>query len=80
MSLSDRVAVLRKGEYIGTVETKETSPSELTDMMVGKKVVLDIGREEPKDVTERLRIDHLNVVDKDGKRALDDVSFTINGG
>ena len=38
LSLSDRVAVLRKGEYIGTVETAKTNEAELTEMMVGKKI------------------------------------------
>ena len=40
LSISDRVAVLRKGEHIATVNTAETSEAELTEMMVGKKVVL----------------------------------------
>ena len=44
LSLSDKVSVLRKGEYIGTVETAKTSESELTEMMVGKKVSLNIDR------------------------------------
>ena len=48
LALSDKVAVLRKGEYIGTVETKNTNEKELTEMMVGKKISLDIERAEPK--------------------------------
>ena len=40
MALSDRVAVLRKGSYIGTVNTKETSPQALTEMMVGVRWLL----------------------------------------
>lgn len=36
MEISDRVAVLRKGEYIGEVPTSQTNPQQLTDMMVGK--------------------------------------------
>ncbi len=40
MSLSDRVSVLRKGEYIGTVRTAETTEEQLTEMMVGKKLLL----------------------------------------
>ena len=47
LSLSDRVSVLRKGEYVGTVNTSETTESELTEMMVGKKVSLNIERSEP---------------------------------
>ena len=44
MSLSDKVAVLRKGQYIGTVNTSETNPQALTDMMVGRAVSLHIAR------------------------------------
>lgn len=80
MALSDRVAVLRKGEYVGTVDTAATSPEELTDMMVGRKVALDIGREEPVNVTRRLTVSHLSVTDKNGQKALDDVSFEAFGG
>lgn len=56
MSLSDKVAVLRKGEYVGTVNTAETNESELTEMMVGKKVTLNIDRSEPKDTQDRLTV------------------------
>ena len=44
MALSDKVAVLRKGKYIGTVKTSETNPQALTDMMVGHSVTLNIDR------------------------------------
>ncbi len=80
MSLSDRVAVLRKGEYVGSVNTAETSESELTEMMVGKKIDLNINRSQPKNVTERLVIENLNCYDRQGTKVLDDVSFTANGG
>lgn len=80
MALSDRVSVLRKGEYIGTVETKDTSESELTEMMVGKKVTLNIDRIEPKDPQPRLVIEHLGCMSREGVKLLDDVSFTANSG
>ena len=44
LSLSDRVSVLRKGEYIGTIETSQADEATLTEMMVGKKVTLNINR------------------------------------
>ncbi len=80
MSLSDKVAVLRKGEYIGTVNTAETNESELTEMMVGKKISLNIDRSEPKNVTPRLEVHHINCSNRDGIKMLDDVSFTANAG
>src|SRR5690606_24527860 len=55
MDVSDRVAVLRKGEYIGDVATSETSPQELTEMMVGHAVSLNIKRPLPVNPIERLK-------------------------
>ena len=49
LSISDRVAILRKGEYAGTVDTKDANESSLTEMMVGKKVELNIARPDPVD-------------------------------
>ena len=56
LSLSDKVAVLRKGEYIGTVETKDATETSLTEMMVGKKVSLNIDRSEPHENEDRLTV------------------------
>lgn len=80
LSLSDKVAVLRKGEYVGTVNTAETSESELTEMMVGKKISLNINRSEPKDSVDRLEVKNLNCVSEDGVKLLDNVSFTARSG
>ncbi|MBR6510045.1 MAG: ABC transporter ATP-binding protein [Clostridia bacterium] len=80
LSLSDRVAVLRKGEYIGTVETKNTSESELTEMMVGKKIDLNIDRSEPKNTADRLVIKNLDCINREGVKVLDDISFTAKAG
>ena len=80
LSISDRVAVLRKGERVATVQTAETCESHLTEMMVGKKVELNIHRPEPQNPTDRLVINHLNMTDADGIKVLDDVSFTARAG
>ena len=80
MEISDRVAVLRKGEHIATVETKETSEKQLTEMMVGKKVDLNIERATPHDVEDRLVVSHLCALNHDGVKVLDDVSFTARSG
>ncbi len=80
LSLSDKVAVLRKGEYIGTVNTAETNESQLTEMMVGKKIELDIHRSEPKNVVPRLEVHHVDCSNREGVLVLDDVSFTANAG
>ena len=63
MEVSDRVAVLRKGEFIGDVATSETNPQELTNMMVGRAVTLNIERPTPENVKPRLEVKHLSVKD-----------------
>ena len=80
LALSDRVSVLRKGEYVGTVNTAETNESELTEMMVGKKIDLNILRDEPVNPTERLVITGVDCVNREGVKVLDNVSFTAYSG
>lgn len=80
LSLSDRVAVLRKGEHIATVRTADTDEAELTELMVGKKVALNIERTEPENPQNRLEIAHLNCVNAEGIKVLDDISFVARSG
>ncbi len=80
MALSDKVAVLRKGKYIGTVKTSETNPQALTDMMVGHAVTLNIDRPRYERPVERLTVRGLTVLDGEGVKRLDNVSFTALGG
>ena len=80
LALSDRVAVLRKGEYIGSVNTSETDETELTEMMVGKKISLDIERSEPKNPTDRLTVKNVSCMNREGVKVLDGVSFTARSG
>ena len=80
LSLSDRVSVLRKGEYIGTVNTAETNESELTEMMVGKKISLNIDRSDPVDPVDRLIVKDICCINRDGVKLLDDISFTARSG
>ena len=80
MALSDKVAVLRKGKYIGTVNTAETNPQALTDMMVGRAVALNIDRPRYENPVPRLAVQHLTCLDAEGVKKLDDVTFTAMGG
>ncbi len=75
LSLSDRVAVLRKGRYIGTVDTCDATEMSLTEMMVGEKVVLDIERPEPTDVRLKLDVRDVTVVNKEGREVLSHATF-----
>ncbi len=80
MEISDRVSILRKGEYIGTVDTAKTNQKELTEMMVGKKTDLKIERIKTNLDKPLLEIRNLTVYKDDGSNAIDDASFYIRGG
>ena len=80
MELSDRVSVLRKGEYIGTVNTSETDEMKLTEMMVGKKVDLNIERSEPQNTVDRLVVKNINCINREGVTVLENISFTAKSG
>ena len=80
MELADRVAVLRQGSYVGEMAVSETNPQEMTNMMVGHAVTLNIDRPDPVNPVERLAVSHLTVVSEEGLTKLDDVSFTAMGG
>ena len=79
-SLSDRVAVLRKGQYVGQVRTADTNAQELTNMMVGHSVTLNIDRSEPVNPRPRIEVKDLTVRNEEGTVKLDHVSFTANTG
>ena len=80
MEISDRVSILRKGKYIGTVNTCETSEKELTDMMVGRKINLKINRVKTDFDRPLLEVRNLSVKADDGALAIKNVSFYIRGG
>ena len=80
LAISDRVAILRKGEYVGDIATKDADESTLTAMMVGEKVELNIDRPDPVNPVKRLDIQHLTVRSPEGITVLDDASFDVYGG
>ena len=78
--ISDRVAILRKGQFVGDVLTKNTNAEEMTNMMVGRAVQLNIERPEPVNSKPRLEVKDLTVRSLDGVLKLDHVSFSLNSG
>ena len=78
--LSDRVAILRHGHFIGDMPTKKTNAQEMTNMMVGHAVTLNIDRPEPVDPKPRVEVKGLTVRSIDGILKLEDVSFTAYSG
>ena len=78
--ISDRVAVLRKGRFIGDMITTETNAEEMTNMMVGRKVSLNINRPDPVNPKDRIRVENLSVKGEGSVLKLKDVSFTARSG
>ena len=78
--ISDRVAILRKGEYITTVDTATTSEQELTEWMVGRKIDLNIDRPVVEKTRPLLEVRNLSIRNDEGAIAIDDVNFYIRGG
>ena len=80
LEISDRVSILRKGEYIGTVETAQTNEQQLTEYMVGHKVDLNIERPVVEKTRPLLEIRDLTIRNDEGAIAIDHVNFYIRGG
>ena len=81
MAVADRCTVLRKGKYIGTVETKNTTMEELSAMMVGRSVNFHVEKSpcQPGEVV--LNVEHMTVASKMHKNnAVKDVSFQVRRG
>ena len=79
--ISNRVVVLRQGAYVGEMITSETNAQEMTDMMVGRKVTLNIERPKPlEEPTPRIVVEGLSVKDEEGVWKLKDINFTANSG
>ena len=78
--LSDRVTILRSGQYIDDMPTKDTNAQEMTNMMIGHSVTLNIERPEPVDPKPRIEVKDLTVRSEDGILKLQDVSFTAMSG
>jgi simple sugar transport system ATP-binding protein len=80
MALTDRVSVMRRGEMVATFETKETSPPELADAMVGRKVILKVDKTPARPGAVALEARHLVVKDDRGVTRVDGISFVVREG
>lgn len=79
-AISDRVAVLRRGQFVGEMQTAQSNAEDMTSMMVGRAITLNIERPEPANPVPRLIVKDLTVRDVDGVTRLDHVSFTARSG
>ena len=80
MDVTDTVSVMRRGEMTATVKTAETSPPQLAELMVGRKVLLSVDKQPASPGETVLEVKNLSVTDEDGVQRLKDVSFTVRAG
>ena len=80
LDVSDRVTILRKGESVGSVVTAQTSVQELTELMVGRPVNLEINREDEEPGELLLDVHDMSVTGEDGVKRLEHVSFQLREG
>ena len=77
MAVTDRVSVMRRGEIVATLDTAETSPENLAELMVGRRVLLRVKKGVAKPGRTVLEVKNLTVKDADGVTRLDNVSFMV---
>lgn len=78
--VSDRCTIIRKGKYIGTVETKDTTESQMAKMMVGRDVSFKVEKKRSKLKDEVLRVENISVKNNKKVLGLKDFSLSIRGG
>ena len=76
MRITEHVSVMRQGEVVASFKTNKTSPEELAENMVGRKVLLDVGKKLKKVGTNLLKVSNLTHYSKEGIKVLEDISFT----
>ncbi|WP_373354681.1 ABC transporter ATP-binding protein [Pseudoroseicyclus sp. CXY001] len=80
MDITDEVSVMRRGEMVATVTTAETSPPELAELMVGRKVLLRVEKKPAKLGDKVLEVRGLRVVDEQGVERIRGIDFDIRAG
>jgi simple sugar transport system ATP-binding protein len=80
MDTTDTVSVMRRGQMTATVKTADTNPQQLAELMVGRKVLLEVDKTPAKPGAPIIEVENLNVYDEQGVHRVKDVSFTIRAG
>ncbi|GAB4384882.1 ABC transporter ATP-binding protein [Albidovulum sp.] len=80
MEITDSVSVMRRGEMTATLRTAETSPEQLAELMVGRKVLLDVEKAPARPGRLVLEVEDLRVTDADGVERLKGIGLTIRAG
>jgi len=77
MEATDTVSVMRRGEMTATVKTEDTSPEKLAELMVGRKVLLQVDKTPPTLGDIVLDVQNLRVVDEQGVERLKSISLNV---
>jgi simple sugar transport system ATP-binding protein len=80
LAISDEVTVMRDGKVVGRVQTKETNAAELARLMVGREVLLRVEKSEPEVGRAELEVRNLSVLDINGVKRVNDVTFEVRSG
>jgi ABC-type uncharacterized transport system ATPase subunit len=80
MAITDQVTVMRQGEVVANVATRDTNREQLAEMMVGRKVLLRVDKKPAQPGQTVLEVRSLDVVDAQGVRRVKDVSFAVRAG
>ncbi|MEI7870865.1 MAG: ABC transporter ATP-binding protein [Alphaproteobacteria bacterium] len=80
MAATDRVYVMRQGQIVAERRTRDTGSEELAELMVGRKVRLDLDKVPVRQGEILLRTEHLSLIDDRGVRLLDDVGIELRAG
>ena len=80
LAISDEVTVMRDGKVVGRVQTKDTNAAELARLMVGREVLLRVEKKDAKVGRPELELRKLSVMDRNGGKRVDEVSFEVRSG
>lgn len=80
MDITDNVSIMRQGEIVANIKTSDTSREELAELMVGRKVRMDLNKSLANPQEILLRVEHLTVKDEYGISRVDNISFDVRAG
>ncbi|HEV8388769.1 MAG TPA: ABC transporter ATP-binding protein [Dongiaceae bacterium] len=80
LAITDTVSVMRQGEMVATLPTRQATREQLAELMVGRKVRLELDKTAAEPGEERLSVRNLSVIDGKGVPRVDNVSFDVRAG
>ncbi len=80
MDLTDNVSVMRNGEIVANLKTLQTSKEELAELMVGRKILMEVEKTPAKPTDTLINVENLGLIDSGGVRRLDNLNFKVRAG